>query len=367
MRQVLKYTGYLALIVLAVFLIYRFYFMAIWVLIAAVISFVGQPIAQFFDNIHVRRLRMPHTISSLLSLIIIVAVFFGLLSLFVPLIINQANTISQIDVVKLTSNLEQPMNNLDLKLHNLGLIPADQTLWTYLVSKTKSLVGISNIGSILGNFISVAGNLFAGLFSILFIAFFFIKDEHMFEEGIMLFVREKHHTATSDVIKDSKLLLKRYFIGLILEVISVMLLIAAGLWVLGVENPLLIGFFGGIMNIIPYLGPVIGSALGITIGITTTLAGGNYHELMPAMLKMVGVFVAVQFIDNNILAPLIYAKSVKSHPLEIFLIIIMGGSLAGLAGMIVAVPVYTVLRVIAREFFRQFRVVQKITETMNNQ
>ena len=221
------------------------------------------------------------------------------------------------------------------------------------------------MGAVLGNLISAAGNIFVGVFAIFFISFFFIKDENMFEDLVLLIVPEKHDKATRNVIQDSKELLKRYFVGVSVEILSVMLLIALGLWIFGIENALLIGFFGGIMNIIPYLGPVIGSAMGIILGITATMAGGNYSELVPTFFKLLGVFVTVQLVDNNILVPLIYAKSVKSHPLEIFLVIIMGGSLAGLVGMLMAVPVYTVLRVIAREFFQQFRVVQKITETMD--
>jgi predicted PurR-regulated permease PerM len=366
MRQVLKYTGYILLVLLIGYLLHRFYFIGVWILIAAVISFLGQPIAQFFDRIRIRKFHLPHTASSLLSLIVIVLIFLGFISLFIPMIINQAEAISQIDVDKLTSNLEEPMNQLDEKLHNIGLIPADQTLRTYIIKSSKSLVGISNIGPAIGNIVSAAGNLFVGIFSIFFISFFFIKDENMFEDDILLFVPEEHHNATHTVIDDSKILLKRYFIGVIFEVIAVMMLIALGLWIFGIENPLLIGFFAGVMNIIPYLGPIIGSALGLIIGITTTLAGGSYDEIWPAVFKMGATFAVVQFIDNNILVPMIYAKSVKSHPLEIFLVIIMGGSLGGLVGMIVAVPVYTVLRVIAKEFFQQFRVVQKITETMDS-
>ena len=187
----------------------------------------------------------------------------------------------------------------------------------------------------------------------------------MFEDDLLLVVPKKHHKATHIVIEDSKTLLKRYFIGVIAEVFSLMLLIAVGLWIFGIKNALLIGFFGGIFNIIPYLGPIIGSALGMILGITSALADGGYNDLMPVFFKLLGVFVVAQLIDNNILVPLIYAKSVKSHPLEIFLVIVMGGSLAGFVGMLVAVPVYTVLRVIAREFFQQFTVVQKITETMD--
>jgi predicted PurR-regulated permease PerM len=84
------------------------------------------------------------------------------------------------------------------------------------------------------------------------------------------------------------------------------------------------------------------------------------------VLKIAGTLIAVNIIDNNILVPVIYSKSVKSHPLEIFLVIIIGGGLAGLAGMLFAVPVYTLLRVIAKEFFNNFRVVRKLTDQIDN-
>jgi predicted PurR-regulated permease PerM len=187
----------------------------------------------------------------------------------------------------------------------------------------------------------------------------------MFENGLLLFVPTRHHNATRNVIAESKNLLVRYYVGVVLELLGVMSLIALGLWIFGVKNALLIGFFGGIMNIIPYLGPVIGSAIGIVLGVTSTLAAGSYDDLFPVTIKLASIFVVVNFIDNNILVPVIYSKSVKSHPLEIFLVIIIGGGLAGLVGMLLAVPVYTLLRVIAKEFFNQFRVIQKLTETID--
>jgi predicted PurR-regulated permease PerM len=308
---------------------------------------------------------MPHSLSTLLALSVILLTLFGLLAVFVPLIISQAETISKIDVGKLAQTLEGPLHWIDRQLHQFGAIPEGQTLQDFIVSKVKSVVNISSLGSLLTGFISAAGNIFVGFFSILFIAFFFLKDENMFQEGLKLLVPENHHDATNKVIADSKNLLKRYFIGIFLEVIGVMSLITIGLLIFGIKNALLIGFFGGIMNIIPYLGPFIGSAIGISLGITSTLAFGNYNELWPDILKMLGVFLTVNFIDNNILVPVIYSKSVKSHPLEIFIIIIMGGGIAGLPGMLLAVPVYTILRVIAREFLQEFRVVRKLTEKID--
>ena len=365
MKQVLKYTGYFLLLLIVGFLIWRFYYIIVWLLVAAVLSFIGEPLVRFFDKIHLKKLKIPHSMSALLALGVIVLVFLGLIAVFVPLIVNQAETISKIDVNRLAQNLQGPLQWLDEKLHTFGAIPAGQSIQDFLVSKAKSVVDLGSVGSLIGNFISAAGNIFIGLFSILFIAFFFLKDDNMFEDGLLLFIPLKHHASTRKVVAESRNLLIRYYIGVLLEVLGVMSLIAIGLWIFGVKNALLIGFFGGIMNIIPYLGPVIGSVIGIILGVTSILATGSYDELLPVTLKLAGVFLVVNFIDNNILVPYIYSKSVKSHPLEIFLVIIIGGGLAGLVGMLLAVPAYTLLRVIAREFFQQFRVVKKLTDTID--
>jgi predicted PurR-regulated permease PerM len=364
MKQVLKITGYLILLALAGFMIWKFSYIIVWVLIAAVLSFMGHPLVRFFDSLHFRKLRIPHALSTLLSLAIIVMCFVALLAVFVPLIIKQAETISKIDVGRLTENLQGSVAWLDQRLHTIGAIPAGQTIQDFIVEKAGQILSTNNLGIILRDFLSAAGNVLIGIFSVLFIAFFFLKDENLFEEGLLLIIPEKHHAATRTVVDDSRNLLMRYFIGVILEVLAVMLLIAFGLSILGIKNALLIGFFGGIMNIIPYLGPIIGSSIGIFLGITWTLAFGSFNDLLPNIIKMVCVFAIVNFIDNNILVPLIYSKSVKSHPLEIFLVIIIGGGLAGFPGMLLAVPVYTILRVIAREFLQQFRIIKKLTETI---
>ncbi|MDX9811557.1 MAG: AI-2E family transporter [Bacteroidales bacterium] len=366
MKQVLKYAGYILILFLTGYFLWKFNYLIFWMIVAAVLSFMGQPLVRFFDSIRIRSFRMPHALSALLSLFVIVIVFLGLIAVFVPLIISQAETISRINVNELAVNLQGPLEWIDRKMHELGAISDGQTLQDFLVLRAKSLVNLGTIGTLAGNLVSVAGSIFIGLFSILFIAFFFLKDEHMFENMLMLFIPEQHHQATKKVIRDSKQLLVRYYIGVMLELLGVMTLITLGLLIFGVKNALLIGFFGGLMNIIPYLGPVIGSVIGIILGITSTLAAGLYSEILPNVLKLAGVFLAVNFIDNNILVPVIYSKSVKSHPLEIFLVIIIGGGLAGLLGMLLAVPVYTLLRVIAREFFQQFRVIKKLTENIES-
>jgi len=364
MRQILKYTGYILILLVIGFLIYKFYYMIGWLLIAAVISFVGEPLVRYFDRVHIKNIHIPHWLSTLLSLLIILIFLLGLLSVLVPLIINQANAISKIDLSQVGEEFQGPIQWLDSQLRASGTLQEGQSLNEYLSERVRSIINLESIGTFMKGFISAAGNIFLGLFAIMFISFFFLKDENMFEDGVLLIVPEKYESGTRKVIADSKVLLKRYFIGILLELIAVISLISLGLWILGIKNALLIGFFAGIMNIIPYLGPILGAVIGLSLGITGTLAGGDVSDLVPVIIKLMSVFFVVQFIDNNILVPMIYSKSVKSHPLEIFLVIIMGGGLAGFPGMLLAVPTYTVLRVIAKEFFQEFRVVQKITEKM---
>ena len=365
MKQVLKYTGYILAILLLGYLLYRFSYIIVWVIVAAMLSFIGQPMVKFFDRIHIRKLRMPHSLSTILALLVIVLVGAGFMAIFVPLIIKQAEAISSIDVDLLNQNLQGPLQRLDEKLHSLGAISDGQTIQNFTLEKIKSVVNVGSVGSAIGKIISAAGNVFVGLFSILFISFFFLKEENLFQESLFVFIPEKHHKATEKVVTESKGLLIRYYLGVLLEVIGVMTLITIGLKIFGIKNALLIGFFAGIMNIIPYIGPLIGGVIGLTLGVISTLALGSYNELLPVFLKTFSVLLVVNFIDNNILVPIIYSKSVKSHPLEIFLVIIIGGGLAGLVGMLFAVPVYTLLRVIAREFFNQFRVVRKLTDQIN--
>jgi len=362
MKQVLKYVGYFLLFFIAGYLVWRFSFMIVWILVAAVISFIGNPLVHFFDKLHIKKMHIPHTVSAALALLVIVLMFLGLIAIFVPLIVKQANTISAIDVKKLAENLRGPLQWVDTEMHELGIIPATETLQEFIVIKVKSIVNLGSVTQAMSSVFNAAGTVLVGFVSVLFIAFFFLKDENLFENGLLLFIPEKQHQATRNVISSSKNLLMRYFIGVMLELVGVMTLITLGLLIFGVDNALLIGFFGGIMNIIPYIGPLIGSILGLMLGVTATLAFGSFDDLLPVIAKLIGVFAVVQLLDNNILVPYIYSNSVKAHPLEIFFVIIMGGSLAGIFGMLLAIPVYTVLRVIAREFFQQFRVVQKLTQ-----
>jgi len=174
-------------------------------------------------------------------------------------------------------------------------------------------------------------------------------------------VPEKYQEQTKNVLRESKVLLSRYFIGLVLDVLFMMVGYTIGLMIIGVKSAIVIAIFGGVIHIIPYLGPWIAAFVGVILGTTTALSTGSYDIVLPIALNIILVFVIVVLIENLIIQPLIFGKSVRAHPIEIYLVIVLAGIMGGIIGMIIAVPVYTLLRIIAKEFFSRFRVVQRIT------
>ena len=191
----------------------------------------------------------------------------------------------------------------------------------------------------------------------------------MFTTFIILLVPTHLEEKVAHILNSISYLLRRYFIGLLLEVFMVMLLDTIGLTIVGIEfnHAVVIGLFCGMFNVIPYLGPWMGAAIGLLIGAALHINLDFMNEVLPTLGWMTVVFLSVQVIDNVLFQPLIYSSSVKAHPLEIFLVIMAAGSMAGIMGMILAIPVYTIIRVIAAEFFENMKLVRKITEHLEKE
>ncbi|PID93630.1 MAG: hypothetical protein CSA95_06890 [Bacteroidetes bacterium] len=364
MKSLPRYiVGVLSLLLL-VFFVWRFDNIVWYIIIGLVLSFIGSPIASQFDRIHVRRWHFPRWLSSLLSVIILLLGVYGFFRLIIPLVADQAEVVAQIDVEEVGAMIEEPVENLTVVLYKYGIVAEGESIISTLEQQLSSLLNLATFSDLLSNIVSVAGSLFIGLFAVLFIAFFFIKDENLFQSGIMLFVPERHTQKVSNVLRNSKRLLSRYFLGLLGEMLTMMTLESIGLTVFGIRGAFLIAFLGGMLNVIPYLGPILGAGVGTTIGVATVLSMGLYDQVWITAIIILSIFIVCNLIDNIILQPFIYSNSVDAHPLEIFLVIFIFGDLGGVLGMILAIPGYTVIRIIAREFLGAFRVVRSITGRM---
>jgi len=365
MNKNLRYL-FLALSIAVVgFILWYFKSIVAYILIASVFTLIGRPLVIFLNRIKFKKLHIPNALSALLTVIILWVLILIFFRVFIPLIANQARELAAIHPETIINNLEQPINKIEAFLSKYEIDSySGKSLEKYLTEKFMSILSVSLLSNFFGSVAGILGNIFVAAFSISFITFFFLKDRGLFSDGILLFVPSKYEEKSNHILKSVKKLLTRYFIGIIVQISGIIILVSIGLTVVGVSfsDALVIGLVVGLFNIIPYLGPVIGVALGLVLGLATNIGLPFYTELLPLLGYMALVFIIVQIIDNVVFQPFIYSSSVNAHPLEIFLVILCAGSLFGITGMILAIPTYTIIRVIAKEFFNNLKVVKKLTE-----
>lgn len=266
---------------------------------------------------------------------------------------SNINLVLKIDVSDLTKTKDmdaEPVENEDF-FYNLK-----QSLSDFLSPKL--------IQSVFSSIVDAFGNIMVAFMSIFFICFFFLREQGLFDDILAGIVPTGFEDQTRKAVGITSDLLIRYFIGILLQTTIITIFVSIALTILGVKNALLIGFFAGFMNIIPYLGPIFGASFGLLITISSNLNAPFYDVLMPIIIKVLIVFAIIQLIDNLVLQPNIFSKSVKAHPLEIFLVVLIAAKLGGILGMVMAIPLYTVFRVVGKVFLSQFKVIQSLTKNM---
>ncbi|SFC41120.1 Predicted PurR-regulated permease PerM [Algibacter lectus] len=351
---ILKAIGIILGIALILYFLYQIQSVIGYVAIAAVISLIGRPIVLFLE----RRLKFKNTIAVIVTMLVLLSLFIGLVGLFIPLVVKQGQNLSLLDIDLLQENIENLYIEI-LKYFDLHKIDVEQSLKD---SNLLSKINFAMIPNFLNSVLSGLGSFSIGLFSVLFISFFFLKDSRLFENGILTFIpanKESRWKNSSTKIKD---LLSRYFVGLIFQILILFIIYTIGLLIIGVENPIVIAFLCALLNLIPYVGPLIGAALMLTLTMTSNLGESFNDVILPKTFWVFIVFMIGQLIDNFGSQPVIFSKSVKSHPLEIFLVILITGILFGIIGLIIAVPAYTAIKVILKEFLAENKIVKKLTK-----
>lgn len=351
-------------VLLGLFMMWYFFNILIYIIVAGVISLIGQPLVEFLSKIRIGRLSMPKSISALITIVSLIGLLVGLVFLFVPLITRQAQMISKINVDEVVKYFAGVIDRLQGLLLSYDVIDADQTLQSILERQITSVINVADFSNLFEKLLGATSTLFIGIFSVLFLSFFFLRDRHLLRSGILLFAPDRFQPEVLTILHKTKVMLSRYFIGLLSQLFIMMILLTIGLSAFGIENAILIGFFGGFMNVIPYLGPIIGATIGTILGISSDLGLGMYDNALNSAITVILVFSVANLIDNFVIQPLIFSRRVNAHPIEILLVILMAGSLAGIPGMILAIPGYTVLRIVAKEFLSGFKLIDKLTENI---
>ncbi|MBO7117256.1 MAG: AI-2E family transporter [Bacteroidales bacterium] len=337
----------------------------IYIVVAFVVSLIGQPIKRLLKKITIGGKSAPDALLTLVTLAIIFSALLLVVKQIIPItagIVRDASLMNSSGAISQRTILEK-VNEWIISV--FPWVGADFDATEMLMDKLSSVFSMSSIGGIIGSFASVLVNLFIGAFATLFISFFFIKDETLFRRIVRSLVPDAIEERVDKTIHDIERLLSRYFVGIIIEVFGVMLLDFLGLWLIvriGVNSAIGIAFIAGILNVIPYVGPFIGEVLGVVLCVILKYgAGVGLNVPIWAFAIIVfAVMLATQMVDSMIYQPVIYSTSIKAHPLEIFIVLLFAGGIGGALGLLVAIPSYTVVRVVASRFFSEFKPVKRL-------
>ncbi len=363
-RNILIIAGVLLLIAGA----WYFRSIVVYILISGVLSIMGRPLVDLFCRIHFRKWSFPRTLSAFLTLMIIWGVIILFFYIFIPLVTTQLNYFSTIDSEKIVQLIEAPISKIEQLFRTFNKDISDQiSIQDYIGTKIASVLNINMIQNFLSSVFGIMGNMMIAVFSISFITFFFLKDQKLFFESILMWVPDRYTENFSRALHSIQNLLTRYFIGIIIQSTCILILITIGMTIVGIDfqQALVMGVILGILNVIPYVGPWVGLFIALIMGVASHINMDFETVVIPLVTYMIIVEAITHLIDNVVFQPVIFSSSVKAHPLEIFIVVLASGFAAGIPGMILGIPTYTVVRVFAREFFYNFKAVQKITSGLS--
>ncbi|MFK7834498.1 MAG: AI-2E family transporter [Winogradskyella sp.] len=351
---ILRALGILLAIVLLLYFLFKIQSVIVYIAVAAVISLIGRPIILFLRQ----RLKFNNTVAVVVTMMLLLGILVGLIGLFIPLIVEQGQNLALLNINQLQDNIENLYDQI-ITYFEFNNIDVEQSIKD---SNLLSKLDFAIIPNFLNTFVSGLGSFSIGLFSVLFISFFFLKDSKLFEDGIMLFVPNGNEARSKRSITTIKDLLSRYFVGLIFQILILFIIYTIVLLVFDIDNAIVIAFLCALLNLVPYVGPLVSGFLMLLLSMSSNLGESFSDVILPKTSYVMIGFIIAQLVDNFFSQPYIFSKSVKSHPLEIFLVIIIAGILFGIVGMIVAIPTYTAIKVILKEFLSDYNIVQKLTK-----
>ncbi|WP_421976544.1 AI-2E family transporter [Roseivirga seohaensis] len=348
---------YIALIIAALLLfIYFFTSIFTYLVLSLVLASILRPLVEKISGARFFNLKVPRWLAILMAFGAMILVLTLFVILFIPLIDDQISLLSTLDIDSVTESILEPIRSfeeflLEKRLSNESpgfLVEGLRDTITEAISKIQ-------VQSILNIILSFLSSFFVGLLALSFITFLLLYEKGLLRNSIIVAIPNKYFEVSIAALDKIEKLLSNYLLGLSFQVIVIFTMASIGLTIMGIKYSLTIALFAALANLIPYAGPLLGSAFGIIVGLSTSPDLVTSNDYLFLIVKVVSVFSVIQLTDNILLQPLIFSKSVKVHPLEIFVIIFAGASIAGISGMIAAIPAYTIIRVSVVELRRGYK------------
>ncbi len=342
---------------LVCFFVFGWYFsnITLYLVLSLILAAILRPLTNRLNNFHLLGQHLPRWFAILASYSAIVGLLILLSLLFFPLINQQILIISELDLAGIYAQIQPPVSRVENFLFRYQLLENEPGyLFDELRNSIAKVIKNFDFASFIGGVIDTTTSILIGIMAVSFITFFLLLENGLLRRNLLNLIPNPYFELSVATFTKVEKLLSNYLSGLFIQMLAIFSLASFGLTIVSVEYALTIALFAAVANLIPYAGPILGSLFGIIIGIST----GSFEtssEFTYLLIKIVSVFAAVQLTDNIVLQPMIFSKSVKAHPLEIFVVIFAGAKIAGVVGMIFAIPVYTIFRVSSMEFFLGYK------------
>ncbi len=362
LQTVLRWSVGIVITVAVGALLWYFRDVVAYILISAVLAIIGRPLVRFLCKIKIKKFAVPRWLAAAFTLILLWLVFGCLLSLILPLVASKVQELLSLDLSAAMQSVENVFASLQNYIATIFAIPESHaTISEQIVEFMHKFLSDYATNSMVASMVNSVMSVVIVLFSVSFITFFFLKEDGLFTAMVSAVFPDKYADNVQRAIDKVSLLLSRYFTGLLTESVIIALIISVVLSLFGmnIKDACFIAVIMGLFNVVPYAGPAVGALVSLFIGIVSPIDGCTISYTIGVI---VGTLSLVKLMDDFIFQPTIYSSKVQAHPLEIFIVILMAGSLGGIIGLLVAVPSYTVLRVFAKEFFSEVSLVRKLTD-----
>ncbi|MDQ3394352.1 MAG: AI-2E family transporter [Bacteroidota bacterium] len=348
---------YLIIIALTLLLLgWLFFNIVLYFVLSLVLATILRPLTSAIRQTQIFSIRVPRIIAVLLSYIVFFCVLSLFIILFIPVVSEQIQILSNMDYNDMFERVTGPFARLEgFLIENNLTSESPGFIINNIRGAITRLISSVNFSALLNSLISFTGSFFIGVMAVFFISFFLLYEKGILRKQLLAIIPNQYFEVSIGAIYKIEKLLSGYLLGLMFQMLAIFTIASLGLVTLDVNYALTIAVFAALANLIPYAGPILGASFGLVVGVSTGDFSMDSNEFYILLIKIIAVFATVQIIDNIVLQPWIFSKSVKAHPLEIFVIIFVGATLGGIVGMVAAIPAYTLLRVSFLELYKGYK------------
>ncbi len=343
------------LVLLSGFLVWYFRVILLYLFLAMCLTFILTPIVNAISKRRIKKIRIPRIFATIVAFIVLFAVIGLFFTTLFPLINHEIQLLKNINPAELTAIFDKQIYYFEsLLIENKLSNQNPGFLKPFLTQKLNIIISEDNATTLISDIFTGLSTGTIAIFSILFITFFSLKDENLLKKSLANIIPGKYYVDYISVFNQIENLLSRYFVGLLVQATIISVIVSIALIILGIQNAILVGVLVGVINVIPYIGQVIAVFVAVLLGVASNIDIINSTELLGFVITICIIVIATQTLDSFIFQPLIFSKSVKAHPLEIFLMVFVGGTIAGPFGMFLSIPIYTALKVTYKGFYRVY-------------